>query len=159
MEIAAKLGYLELIETGTTTAIDHLSVDHADRAFEAAGEMGVRGVLGKVLMDQRSPDGLVEETQVGLDETERLIERYHGSFNDRIRYAVTPRFAVSCSEDCLRGARELADTYDGVRIHTHASENHGEIETVESDMGNATSSGFTRGSDRRGRRPRTLRLD
>ncbi len=135
MEVAAKLGYLELIETGTTTAIDHLSVAHADRAFEAAGEMGIRGVLGKVLMDQRSPDGLVEETQMALDETERLIERYHGSFNDRIRYAVTPRFAVSCTEECLRGARRLADTYDGVRIHTHASENQGEIETVEADTG------------------------
>ena len=135
MEVAAELGYLELIETGTTTAIDHLSVAHADRAFEVAGEMGLRGVLGKVLMDQRSPDGLLEETDAALAETERLIQRYHGSFDDRIRYAVTPRFAVSCTEACLRGARELADAHDGVRIHTHASENHGEIETVEADTG------------------------
>jgi len=135
MEVAARLGYLELIETGTTTAIDHLSVAHADRAFKAAGEMGIRGLLGKVLMDQRSPDGLLEETQQALDDTERLIEKYHGSFEDRIRYAVTPRFAVSCTEACLRGCRELADSYDGVRIHTHASENRGEIETVEADTG------------------------
>lgn len=135
METAAKLGYLELIETGTTTVIDHLSVKHADRAFEAAGEMGIRGILGKVLMDQRAPDGLIEETQAGLDETEELIQKYHGSFDDRIRYAVTPRFAVSCTEECLRGARELADKYDGVRIHTHASENQGEIETVQEDTG------------------------
>jgi guanine deaminase len=135
MEIAAKLGYLELIETGTTTAIDHLSVADADRAFEAAGEMGIRGVLGKVLMDQRSPEGLLEDTQAALEETEQLIQRYHGSFDDRIRYAVTPRFAVSCTESCLRGARELADAYDGVRIHTHASENHDEIETVKKDTG------------------------
>jgi guanine deaminase len=135
MAVAARLGYLELIETGTTTAIDHLSVAHADRAFEAAGEMGIRGLLGKVLMDRRSPDGLREETQEGLDESERLIERYHGSFDDRIRYAVTPRFAVSCTEECLRGCRELADSYDGVRIHTHASENRSEIETVEDDTG------------------------
>ncbi len=135
MEIAAKLGYLELIESGTTTAIDHLSVAHADRAFEAAGEMGVRAVLGKVMMDQRSPDGLLEATDRALDESERLIEEYHGSFDDRIRYAVTPRFAVSCTEACLRGARELADAYDGVRIHTHASENRSEIETIKSDTG------------------------
>ena len=135
MEIAAKLGYLELIENGTTTCIDHLSVAHADRAFEAAGEMGIRGVLGKVLMDRRSPDGLLEETQAALDESEQLIRQYHGSFDDRIRYAVTPRFAVSCTEECLRGARELADKYDGVRIHTHASENRSEIETVEADTG------------------------
>ena len=135
MEVAAKLGYLELIESGTTTVIDHLSVAHADRAFEAAGEMGIRGLLGKVLMDQRSPEGLCEATDEALADTERLIREYHGSFDDRIRYAVTPRFAVSCTEACLRGCRELADRYDGVRIHTHASENQGEIETVESDTG------------------------
>jgi len=135
MEIAARLGYLELIESGTTTCIDHLSVAHADRAFEAAGEMGIRGVLGKVLMDQRSPEELREDTAEALEDSERLIEEYHGTFDDRIRYAVTPRFAVSCSEPCLRGARELADSYDGVRIHTHASENRGEIETVENDTG------------------------
>lgn len=135
MRIAAKLGYLELIESGTTTCIDHLSVAHADQAFEAAGEMGVRGRLGKVLMDRRSPDGLLEDTEVGLIETERLIREYHGSFGDRIRYAVTPRFAVSCTEECLRGARELADEYEDVRIHTHASENRGEIATVEDDTG------------------------
>ncbi|OYR39120.1 MULTISPECIES: 5'-deoxyadenosine deaminase [unclassified Halorubrum] len=135
MEIAAKLGYLEMIESGTTTCVDHLSVAHAEEAFDAAGEIGIRGVLGKVMMDQRSPDDLLEDTQEALDESERLIQEYHGSFDDRIRYAVTPRFAVSCTEECLRGARELADAYDGVRIHTHASENRNEIETVKNDTG------------------------
>jgi len=135
MEVAAKLGYLEMIESGTTTCVDHLSVAHAEEAFEAAGEIGIRGVLGKVMMDQRSPDELLEDTQAALDESERLIQRYHGSFDDRVRYAVTPRFAVSCTEECLRGARELADAYDGVRIHTHASENRSEIETVKEDTG------------------------
>ena len=135
MEVAAKLGYLECIESGTTTCVDHLSVAHADRAFEAAGELGIRGRLGKVLMDRESPDGLLEETDAGLDESERLIREYHGAFDDRIRYAVTPRFAVSCTEACLRGARELADRHDGVRIHTHASENEDEIATVERETG------------------------
>jgi cytosine/adenosine deaminase-related metal-dependent hydrolase len=135
MEIAAKLGYLEMIESGTTTCVDHLSVDHADQAFEAAGEIGIRGILGKVMMDRRSPKGLLEDTSDALEETEQLIQEYHGSFDDRIRYAVTPRFAVSCTEECLRGARELADKYEGVRIHTHASENQSEIETVKEDTG------------------------
>ncbi|WP_458209832.1 5'-deoxyadenosine deaminase [Haladaptatus sp. NG-SE-30] len=135
MEIAAKLGYLELIETGTTTAIDHLSVAHADRALEVAGEMGLRGIFGKVMMDRRSPDSLLEDTDQALNESERLIQKYHGSCDDRIRYAITPRFAVSCTEDCLRGARELADKHEGVRIHTHASENRSEIEAVEEDTG------------------------
>jgi len=88
-----------------------------------------------VLMDQRAPEGLREDTDAALAESEALIEEYHGAFDDRIRYAVTPRFAVSCTEECLRGARELADAHEGVRIHTHASENHSEIETVAEDTG------------------------
>jgi 5-methylthioadenosine/S-adenosylhomocysteine deaminase len=135
MATAAKLGYLECLESGTTTVVDHLSVHHADAAFEAAGEMGIRGVLGKVLMDRDAPDGLLEETDAALAESKRLIEQYHGAFDDRIRYAVTPRFAVSCSEACLRGARALADAHEGVRIHTHASENRDEVATVEERTG------------------------
>jgi len=132
---AAELGYLECLESGTTTVVDHLSVNHAAEAFEAAIETGIRGRLGKVLMDKESPDGLEEPTDAGLAESERLIERYHGAADGRVRYALTPRFAVTCTEACLRGCREIADRHDGVTIHTHASENVDEIETVEAATG------------------------
>ena len=135
MYVAARLGYLEMIESGTTTCVDHLSVHHADRAFDAAVEMGIRGRLGKVLMDRRAPDGLREDTDDALAATERLVDRYHGANDGRIRYAVTPRFAVSCTEACLRGARRIADDHEGVRIHTHASENQDEVATVRDDTG------------------------
>ena len=132
---AAELGYLECLESGTTTVVDHLSVNHAAEACEAAIETGIRARLGKVLMDKASPEGLVEETDAALAESEALIREYHGAADGRVRYAVTPRFAVTCSEACLRGCRELADRYDDVTIHTHASENVDEIETVEADTG------------------------
>ncbi|WP_049926017.1 5'-deoxyadenosine deaminase [Halopiger goleimassiliensis] len=135
MRAAAELGYLELIESGTTTCIDHLSVHHAEEAFEAAREFGVRGRFGKVMMDKEAPPGLLEDTDAALAESERLIRRYHGTEDGRIRYALTPRFAVSCTEECLRGTRELADEYDGVTIHTHASENRDEVATVEEETG------------------------
>ena len=135
MRVAAELGYLELVESGTTTVIDHLSVNHAEEAFEAAIDAGIRGRLGKVLMDTDSPDGLLESTTEALSASETLIQRYHQGGPDRIRYAVTPRFAVTCTEACLRGSRKLAERYDGVTIHTHASENREEIETVEADTG------------------------
>lgn len=134
MGVAATLGYLECLESGVTTVVDHPSVHHTDAVFEAAGQVGIRARLGKVLMDTNAPDGLEEATETGLATTERLIEQYHDSFEGRVTYAVTPRFAVTCSEDCLRGAREIADTYD-VMIHTHASENREEIATVEDRTG------------------------
>ena len=132
---AAELGYLECLESGTTTVVDHLSVNHASEAFEAAIETGIRARLGKVLMDKDSPEGLLEGTDAALADSEALIRQYHGAADGRIRYALTPRFAVTCTEACLRGCRELADRYDGVTIHTHASENVDEIETVEADTG------------------------
>jgi cytosine/adenosine deaminase-related metal-dependent hydrolase len=135
MRLAADLGYLECLASGTTTVIDHLSVHHAAEAFEAARDRGIRARMGKVLMDKESPDGLEQSTEHALRDSEALIRQYHGAENGRIQYAVTPRFAVSCTEECLRGARELADRYDGVRIHTHASENEDEIAAVETETG------------------------
>lgn len=135
MRIAADLGYAELLESGVTTAVDHPSVHHADRAFEAAADLGIRARIGKVLMDERGPDGLRQDTETALAESETLLERYHGAAAGRLQYAVTPRFAVSCTEECLRGAREIADSQDGVRIHTHASENRDEVATVADDTG------------------------
>ncbi|MDL0124034.1 5'-deoxyadenosine deaminase [Halobacterium salinarum] len=134
MRAAADLAYLEFVESGTTGVVDHLSVDHAGEAFGAAADSGVRARLGKVLMDKDSPDGLQEDTDAALAETEALIREWDGACDGRIQYAITPRFAVSCTEACLRGCRALADEY-GVRIHTHASENQGEIETVEAETG------------------------
>jgi len=48
-------------------------------------------------MDKESPDGLIEETDAALAESEALIREYHGAADGRIRYAVTPRFAVTCT--------------------------------------------------------------
>jgi len=135
MRLAAELGYLECIESGVTTVIDHLSVHHADQALEAAVESGIRARAGKVLMDTNAPDGLRQDTERALAESEVLIWNYHGADDGRVRYAVTPRFAVTCTDECLRGCRELADEYEGVRIHTHASENTDEIAVVEERTG------------------------
>ncbi|RXK51380.1 5'-deoxyadenosine deaminase [Halorientalis pallida] len=135
MRLAAEVGYLEAIESGTTTVVDHLSVHHAEAAFEAARDLGIRARMGKVLMDRDAPAGLQETADEALAESERLIERHHDTCGGRIQYAVTPRFAISCTEACLRGARELADAYEGVRLHTHASENRSEIERIERETG------------------------
>ncbi len=135
MRVAATLGYLECVESGVTTVIDHLSVHHAAEAFEAAIDVGIRGVMGKVLMDREAPAGLQQATDIALAESRELLETYHGAADGRIRYAVTPRFAITCTEDCLRGARALADEYEDVRLHTHASETRDEVDQIEAETG------------------------
>ena len=62
-------------------------------------------------------------------ESARLIERWHGADDGRLRYAVTPRFAISCTAELLRESAALAAA-TGAYWQTHVSEDRGEIAEV-----------------------------
>lgn len=133
--ISAKLGIAELIKGGTTSIIDMATVNHTDKIMEAVDETGFRGLIGKCMMDMGDADKrLMEETRASIDESVALLEKWHGAADGRITYAFAPRFVISCSEELLLEVRDLAEKYD-VMIHTHASENQGEIAIVEARHG------------------------
>jgi len=134
---SVELACAELLLGGTTAILDMATVHHTDAVFAAAERCGIRAVIGKAMMDAPDPQipaGLRESTQASLDESARLIRRWHGAAGDRLRYAYAPRFVLSCSDELLRevGAQARAR---GVRIHTHASENQGEIALVRQRFG------------------------
>ncbi|NGZ75565.1 5'-deoxyadenosine deaminase [Saccharibacillus alkalitolerans] len=133
---SAMLGIGELISNGTTTLLDMETVHHTESAFRAMAETGIRAVSGKVMMDHGSqvPEALQEDTARSLEESVRLLERWNGCDGGRIQYAFCPRFVVSCTEELLTGVRDLSERHK-VRVHTHASENRGEIEVVERERG------------------------
>ena len=84
--------------------------------------------------DRRAPCALfADEPAAILDqslaESARLIERWDGAADGRLRYAVTPRFAVSCTADMLRESASLAAA-TGTYWQTHLSEDAGEIDEV-----------------------------
>jgi len=110
VEAAAELGIAELLCGGTTTALDFGTCRHHGRVFEAAERLGIRLISGKTHMDMGSevPAGLLEETDRSLADAEDLGDRWHGAAGGRLRYAVAPRFALSCSRDLLTGCAELA---------------------------------------------------
>lgn len=117
----------ELLRHGVTTALT-FSTSHpasVDAAFEAARSRGLRFITGKVLQDRHSPDGVRDETAQSLADTEALIRRWHGV--DRLGYAITPRFAPSCTEAQLRGAGEIAALHPDVWIQSHVAENRDEV--------------------------------
>lgn len=134
---SAMLGIGELISSGTTTIVDMETVNHTDFAFQAIAKSGIRALSGKVMMDQKNADvpaALQEETWASLQESVDLLEQWNGYGNGRIQYAFSPRFVISCTEPLLREVRDLSERY-GVKVHTHASENLGEIEIVQAMTG------------------------
>jgi guanine deaminase len=120
----------ELLRHGVTSALAFGTSHPAsvDALLGEAQRRGLRMIAGKVLQDRHSPDGVRDETEQSLVDTEALIRRWHG--RDRLGYAITPRFAPSCSEAQLRGAGELAATYPDVWIQSHVAENLDEVAWV-----------------------------
>jgi guanine deaminase len=125
--------FTELARQGTTTAMLYTAIfeDSCDAAFQAAAHSGLRVIMGKMMMDLGSY-GTLEATQIvstSLQETERLCRTWHGGAGGLLEYAVSPRFAIACSEEMMRAAAALAAKH-GTYIQTHLSENLGEIERV-----------------------------
>lgn len=120
----------ELLRNGVTTALAFATSHPAsvNALFAEAQKHSLRLITGKCLMDQNSPDGVRDETQQSLVDTEALIKRWHGI--DRLGYAITPRFVPSCSAAQLHGAGELAAQYPDVWIQSHAAENRDEVAWV-----------------------------
>ena len=129
---AGDLACGELLLGGTTAILDMGTVHHTDEIFAAAEQSGIRAVIGKAMMDADDPlipPGLRESTRASLDHSAELIDRWHGTAGDRLRYAYAPRFVLSCTDELLREVGTQAKAR-GVRIHTHASENRGEVALV-----------------------------
>jgi cytosine/adenosine deaminase-related metal-dependent hydrolase len=131
VEAAAELGIAELLCGGTTTALDFGTTHDHGRVFEAAERLGIRLLSGKTHMDlgDGCPAALVEDLDSSLAQAEELGTRWHGAAGGRLRYAVAPRFALSCTRPMLEGCAALARD-NGWLLQSHASENAGEVEEV-----------------------------
>ena len=117
----------QLLAHGVTTALT-FATSHpqsVDAFFEAAQTRGLRMIAGKVLQDRHSPDGVRDQTEQSLIDTEALIARWHG--RGRLGYAITPRFAPTCSDAQMQGAGEIARRHPDVWIQSHVAENRDEI--------------------------------
>jgi cytosine/adenosine deaminase-related metal-dependent hydrolase len=135
-EAAAELGIAELLSGGTTTALDFGTCRHHHRVFRSAERLGIRLISGKTHMDMGEgvPAGLLEDRDRSLAEAAELGARWHGAADGRLSYAVSPRFALSCSRELLEGCAELARS-NGWLLQSHAAENREEVAAVRSATG------------------------
>jgi guanine deaminase len=119
---------------GTTTVLAYGVVYEAamDAVFQAAETHGIRAILGKVMMDRLTYDPTIDPTTIlerTLRESRSLATRWHGAAGGRLGYAVTPRFAISCTADLLRESAALAADL-GCWWQSHVSEDRAEIAEV-----------------------------
>jgi len=120
----------ELLRNGTTTAAVFATVfpQSVDAIFASAEERNMRVIAGKVLMDRLCPEELCDDPQTGYADSKALIERWHG--RGRLGYAITPRFALTSSDEQLEAAGQLAAEYPDTWVHTHLAENQEEVDEI-----------------------------
>ncbi len=138
MAVASELAMVELLMSGCTTVADHHYVfsgalRHAiDCQAELAGKLGVRAALtrGSMSVGREQgglpPQSVVQDEQTILDDSERLIDRYHQSQEGAmVTVALAPCSPFSVSRELMRESARLAERR-GVRLHTHLAETEDE---------------------------------
>ncbi len=130
-EIARR--YLDLTTAhGTTTICSFCTIHPAsvEAFFAEAKARGQRVVAGKTCMDRNAPDGLRDTAQSAYDDSRALLQRWHGE--DRISYAITPRFSPTSTPEQLEAMGALWAEHPDCLMQTHLSEQVDEIEWVRS---------------------------
>jgi len=117
-----------LLASGTTSALvfgSHFA-PAMDELFAAASRRGLNLTSGLVLSDRILRPDLLNSPESALADSADLILRWHD--RERLRYAVTPRFSLSASDDMLDVCAQLLGK--GVWFTSHVNENVAEIATV-----------------------------
>jgi guanine deaminase len=120
-----------LVRNGTTTAL--VFGAHFKNAmhefFQAAEDSKLRITSGMVFSDRELRPKLHQSPQQAFSSGAELLMRWHN--RGRLRYAVMPRFSLSCSDKMLEVCSALLSAQPGILFHTHINENLVEIKTVK----------------------------
>jgi len=119
-----------LAAAGTTSALvfgSHFA-GAMHEFFAAASASGLRITSGLVVGDRMLLDGLYTTPDRARTEAAELIAAWHG--NGRLRYAVTPRFSLSASDELLAACGDTFASRDDLWFTSHLNENLAEVDTV-----------------------------
>ena len=119
-----------LVQAGTTSAL----VFGAHQAsamevfFAAAEQSRLRITAGLVVGDRLLKDALHTTPASAVEQAEHLIENWHG--RGRLRYAVTPRFSLSATDELLAACAQTFSSRDDLYFTSHINENPAEVAAV-----------------------------
>jgi guanine deaminase len=120
-----------LVAAGTTTALvfgAHFA-SAVEALFTEASRVGIRVTSGLVVSDRILRDDLLTTPDRAYADGLALAQRWHGT--GRNRYAVIPRFSLSCSDDLLDSCAALFNDVHESWFTSHINENVTEVDTVK----------------------------
>ena len=137
MFLSAQVGLAELALSGCTMSSDHLYVFpdgvRLDDTIAAAETIGIRfqPTRGSMSIGESGgglpPDSLVEAEADILEDSIRVIDRFHDSSEGAMmRVGLAPCSPFSVSRDLMRATAVLARDKD-VMLHTHLAENEEDL--------------------------------
>lgn len=129
----------DFLRHGITTA-SYYSSRHAEATqilADTCHRKGQRAFIGKCNMDRNAPDYLVDtDAESSLRETKECIHHIRSlptaSSTPLVRPVITPRFAISCTPDLLRGLGDILKEDPTLAMQTHFNEAQQEIDFTTS---------------------------
>jgi 8-oxoguanine deaminase len=138
LDAAATVALAELLLSGCTTTTDHHYVfppgleDAIDIEVAAARRLGMRFTVTRGSMNRSRrdgglpPDSVVQDEDIILADSERVIRRYHETGTDAmVQVALAPCSPFSVTTSLMRASADLAAKH-GVSLHTHLAETEDE---------------------------------
>ena len=116
-----------ILEKGVTSAAVFSTIhDVALEALQVSNrDFGLNLVSGITGMDRGAPDQLLVDLTDFKEINQKAIERSRDI--ERFSYAITPRFALSCSEKMLDYCGQLLESDQSLLMQTHINETEDEI--------------------------------
>ncbi len=138
----------ELLKTGCTTALDQYYVfpkqqdlNILDQEFKAGKDIGIRlhACRGSMSLGEKDgglpPDEVVQTDEEILEDTKRVIEKYHDPAPFAMqRVVVSPCSPFSVTKELMEKSIKLARKY-GVLAHTHLAETKDEDDFCQEKYG------------------------
>lgn len=122
----------DLQNSATTRAVifGTIHIPATDLLMELLEATGLKTYVGKVNMDQNSPDYLTEKNaEAALENTAVWLSKIKDKYPNT-RPILTPRFAPTCTGSLLEGLGNLQKKYE-LPVQSHLSENLSEINWVK----------------------------
>ena len=133
LKVSAQIFIDTLLQHGTTCAVimSDSQVVTTEALLREVDQRGFRAIVGKLSMDRNAPPELLVDMTRDLEEQRRLIKAWHQRDDGRIRYAISPRFAPSCTDQLLDQLGGLVQEFEDLFVQTHFAENLDEISWVK----------------------------